>query len=297
MKTGILALVFCLLISQQVFALEDRPFITAQRIRSAIKFDGYLNEHAWQLAPAATHFKQREPDNGQQATERTEIRILYDRDNLYIGVQCFDSQPDEIIANSLIRDSNLEGDDQVTIVIDTYLDHRTGFVFATNPNGARFDAFQYAPERRPNKNWNGVWDVRAKITPKGWQAEILIPFKTLRFHNRKEQVWGINFQRIIQRKNEEDLWSGYTYNEGITYLSSGSAWAGRSEARTPGRAFSLRQIRHSKTGLGQSIARHFKKVRIQPEIWPHTDINGRLYGQHRFCPGGGGSGAHQPHPL
>ena len=213
-------LIFCLLISQQVFALDDRPVITARRIRSAIKFDGYLNEQDWRLADPATHFMQREPDNGKPATERTEVRIIYDRENLYIGVLCFDSQPDKIIANTLVRDSNQEGDDQVTIVIDTYLDHRTGFVFTVNPNGARFDAFQFAPERDPNENWNGVWDVRARITPEGWQAEILIPFKTLRFRNRKEQVWGINFQRIIQRKNEEDLWSGYTYNEGIAYLAS-----------------------------------------------------------------------------
>ena len=220
MKIGILALVFCLFISQQVFAVTNRPSITAQRIHSAIKFDGYLDEPAWQSAESASHFKQREPDNGSPATEHTEIRILYDQKNLYIGVQCFDSQPDKIISNSLVRDSDLQGDDKVTIVIDTYLDHRTGFVFAVNPNGARFDAFQYAPERDPNENWNGVWDVRAKITPKGWQAEILIPLKTLRFHNLKEQAWGINFQRIIPRKNEEDLWSGYSYNEGITYLAS-----------------------------------------------------------------------------
>ena len=220
MKIRIIFLIFCLLIAQLVFAQEDKPVITAQRISSSIKFDGHLDEDVWRQALPATNFKQREPDNGKPATERTEVRILYDRDNLYIGVLCFDSQPDEIIANSLIRDSDLEGDDQITIVIDTYLDHRTGFVFATNPNGARFDAFQYAPEREPNENWNGVWDVRAQVTPEGWQAEILIPFKTLRFHNRKEQIWGINFRRVIQRKNEEDLWSGYAYNEGITYLSS-----------------------------------------------------------------------------
>ena len=221
MKIRNIFLLFCLLAVNGVgFAKDSRPILRAHRISSAINFDGYLDEPAWQRAEPATHFKQREPENGEAATERTEIRILYDQNNLYIGVLCFDSQPDKIIANSLVRDSDLEGDDKITIAIDTYLDHRTGFVFATNPNGARFDAFQAAPEHEPNENWNGVWDVRTRITPKGWQAEILIPFKTLRFRNRKEQVWGINFQRIIQRKNEEDLWSGYAYNEGITYLSA-----------------------------------------------------------------------------
>lgn len=220
MKFKILFLIIGLFISQQVLNANSRPTVTAVRITTLIKFDGNLDEPMWKLAQPATKFKQREPDNGAPATEHTEIRFLYDHKNLYIGVLCFDSQPNKIIANSLVRDSDLEGDDQLTIVIDTFLDHRTGFVFATNPNGARFDGYQYQPEREPNENWNGVWDARAKVTAKGWQAEILIPFKTLRFRNSPNQTWGINFQRIIQRKNEEDLWSGYAYNEGITYLSS-----------------------------------------------------------------------------
>ncbi len=220
MKIRVLCLILGLLVPQLLFGTDNKPTMTALYIKSPIKFDGNLDEPVWKSAQPATNFKQREPDNGAPATERTEIRILYDQNNLYIGVLCFDSQPDKIIANSLVRDSDLRGDDKLTIVIDTYLDHRTGFVFATNPNGARLDAYQYAPERRPNSNWNGVWDVRAKITPGGWQAEIIISFKTLRFANLSEQTWGINFQRIIQRKNEEDLWSGYGYNEGIAYFSS-----------------------------------------------------------------------------
>jgi len=220
MKIRVLCLILGLIVPQLLFGTGNKPIMAAFYISSPIKLDGNLDEPAWKSAQPATNFKQREPNNGAPATERTEIRILYDQNNLYIGILCFDSQPDKIIANSLVRDSDLEGDDKLTIAIDTYLDHRTGFVFATNPNGARLDAYQYAPERRPNSNWNGVWDVRAKITHRGWQAEIVIPFKTLRFANLSKQNWGINFQRIIRRKNEEDLWSGYAYNEGITYLSS-----------------------------------------------------------------------------
>jgi len=226
MKIQIFCFIFVLLVLQVVFASEDKPVIMAMQITSTIEFDGNLNELEWQSVLPETNFKQREPDNAASATECTEIRILYDQNNLYIGVLCFDSQPDKIIANSLIRDSNLEGDDKLTIVIDTYLDHRTGFVFAINPNGARFDGYQYAPEREPNENWNGVWDVRAKITSKGWQAEIIIPFKTLRFRNLSTQTWGINFQRIIQRKGEEDIWTGCGYNEGITYLSNAGELSG-----------------------------------------------------------------------
>ncbi|NOZ62232.1 MAG: carbohydrate binding family 9 domain-containing protein [Calditrichaeota bacterium] len=219
MKARIFIVILGLLISRQLFGTDQKPILTAVRITSGIKLDGYFDEPSWKLATPATNFKQREPMNGAPATEKTMIRILYDQKNLYIGIWCFDSQPDKIIANTLVRDSDLRGDDQMTIAIDTYLDHRTGFVFATNPLGARLDAYQYAPERDPNKNWNGVWDVRAQVTSKGWQAEIVIPFKTLRFRNLRQQIWGINFQRIIRRKNEEDLWSGYGYNEGITYFS------------------------------------------------------------------------------
>ena len=248
MKAGIDFIILTFFLAVLAFAQQMPPVITAQRVHSSIRFDGDLEEADWQTAQPAADFRQREPRNGEDATEKTEIRILYDRDNLYIGVLCFDSQPDKIIANSLVRDSDLDGDDQVTIVIDTYLDHRTGFVFATNPRGARLDAFQYAPERDPNVNWNGVWDVRAKTTPQGWQAEILIPFKTLRFHNRREQVWGINFQRIIQRKNEEDLWSGYAYNEGITYLSSAGELHGLIDLR---RGHQLEFFPYAKFGLQQ----------------------------------------------
>ncbi len=226
MKFRFITLIMVLLSVQAVSGETNRPVITAVRITSPLKLDGNLDEPQWKLAQPAENFKQREPENGAPATERTEVRILYDQNNLYIGVWCDDSQPGKIIANSLIRDSRLTGDDRFTIVLDTYHDHRTGFVFKTNPKGARFDAYQYAPERDPNSNWNGVWDVRTKITKNGWQAEFLIPFKTLRFRNLPDQTWGINFQRIIQRKNEEDLWSGWAHNEGITYLSAAGQLVG-----------------------------------------------------------------------
>ena len=218
MRFGLVVLVCLLLFFQNVFAENsNRQVLKAKHISTPIKLDGNLNEPVWQLAQPADHFIQKEPNNGSPASEKTEVRILYDKDNLYIGVWCHDSNPDKIIANTLIRDADLEGDDRFIILIDSYFDHRTGFVFATNPLGARFDAYQYGPEHDPNSNWNGVWDARAKVTSEGWQAEILIPFKTLRFRNTRKQIWGINFKRVIQRKSEEDLWSGWHYNEGITY--------------------------------------------------------------------------------
>ncbi|NOY79179.1 MAG: carbohydrate binding family 9 domain-containing protein [Calditrichaeota bacterium] len=221
MKFRTAVLVLVLIISQSVLIAEthSKRVVQAVRISEPIQLDGILNEPQWKQAVPATDFIQREPQNGRPATERTEVRILYDANNLYLGVLCYDSAPDKIIANTLIRDSSMRGDDRFTVVFDTYLDHQRGFVFVTNPKGARFDAYQAAPEHDPDGSWNTVWDVRTRITAKGWQAEIVIPFKSLRFPNRPNQVWGINFQRYIQRKHEEDIWSGWGYNEGITYLT------------------------------------------------------------------------------
>ncbi len=221
MKIQRLALIFLALFVPAIILgnTQSKRVIQAKYIRQPIRLDGWLTEPQWQSAPVATHFVQREPHNGQPATEHTTVRILYDENNLYLGVVCSDAHPDKIIANTLIRDSSMRGDDRFTIVFDTYLDHQRGFVFTTNPRGARFDAYQAAPEYDPDESWNTVWDVRAHITDKGWQVEIVIPFKSLRFPNKPNQIWGINFQRYIQRKHEEDLWSGWGYNEGITYMA------------------------------------------------------------------------------
>ena len=221
MKFRVSAVVVSVFILFQISFAETVPkrIIQAQRISIPIKLDGFLTEPQWQSAQPTENFIQREPQNGKPASERTEVRILYDTNNLYLGVWCYDSSPDKIVANTLIRDSDMEGDDRFTVVFDTYLDHQRGFVFETNPLGARFDAYQAAPEHEPDSNWNTVWDARARITKNCWQAEIVIPFKSLRFPNTPNQIWGINFRRMIQRKHEEDLWSGWGYNEGISYLA------------------------------------------------------------------------------
>ncbi|HUS99704.1 MAG TPA: two-component regulator propeller domain-containing protein, partial [Candidatus Thermoplasmatota archaeon] len=198
--------------------------IKAYPIKSPIKVDGFLDDPDWENAELITDFTQREPTEGAPASEKTEVRILYDMDNLYIGVVCFDSKPDKIVCKELQWDFDVEkSDDSFTVVIDTYNDKRMGMYLSVNPNGARFDATFESNSRRLNKEWNGIWDVASRITDQGWSCEIIIPFKTLRFPNTDTQVWGINFMRMIRRKNEEVLWSGWSRNDGIRQLSKAGA--------------------------------------------------------------------------
>ena len=199
------------------------PAYAQERIRlltspGPVTLDGLLTEPCWQQAQAVSRFFQRDPREGEPATEKTEIRVVLHQKALYVGVIAWDSAPDRIVAKEMRRDGAIEADDSITIVLDTYLDHRNAFYFAFNPNGARKDALIVDEGQKINLDWNGVWDVKAVVTDAGWQAEAMIPFDTLRF-KRGQPLWGINFRRTIRRKNEEALWQAYRRNAGIFRIS------------------------------------------------------------------------------
>lgn len=197
---------------------EQSRSVKAVKLTSPLILDGELKENIWKEAPPATDFLQKEPDEGKKASFKTEVRFVYDRENLYIGVKCFDPEPARIFAKQMERDADLTSDDSFAIVIDTYRDLRNAFLFIINPNGAKFDAYITDEGKYINENWNGIWDVKAKITDSGWSAEIKIPFSTLKFDPEKT-TWGINMRRFIARKNEEDLWTAFHRNEGIFLVS------------------------------------------------------------------------------
>ncbi len=140
--------------------------------------DGELEEAAWQRAEAASDFTQREPHEGTPATERTEVRVVYTRSVLYLSVHAFDSEPEHVVAKEMERDATLYRDDAVVFVLDTFGDHRNGYAFETNPNGARFDALVTDEGRDVNVHWDGVWDAAGRRTADGWSAELAIPFST-----------------------------------------------------------------------------------------------------------------------
>jgi hypothetical protein len=208
-----------------------RPAIQALRLQDGehINMDGRLEEPAWRTAIPATDFRQSDPQNGEAATERSEIRILFGRDTLYIGAEFFDSEPEGMLGNQMVRDGFLASDDRFMWVLDPFNDQRSGYFFEINPSGAMGDS-QLVPAQGgsfgvgQNRAWDGIWLARVRRHDEGWTAEIQIPFRTLNF-DPEADAWGANFQRTVRRKNEESFWTGWGRNQGLMNL----AYAGRIE--------------------------------------------------------------------
>jgi hypothetical protein len=170
-------------------------------------------------------FRQRDPREGEPATEATEVRVVYDEDALCVGILARDREPEKVIARILERDRVMEqgldnaarfaGDDVVAFTLDPFHDHRNAFFFATNPNGAEFDALVTDESPTLNVDWRTVWRVAARRTADGWSAEFAIPFRSLRYPATDgEQVWGFDVERIVRRRNEDTLWSAWSRAEG-----------------------------------------------------------------------------------
>ncbi len=179
--------------------------LTARRASAPIVVDGVLDERDWRQAKVATNFTQSDPHEGEPASERTDVRVLYDEEHLYIGVFVHDDHP--IVVNSLNKDFDTSSADIFEVVLDTFDDHRNGYLFAVNARGAKWDAQTVNEGRDVNSNWDGIWKVRTRRAKNGWYAEIEIPFRTLRFTSADVQTWGINFLRRIRHRNEDDYWS------------------------------------------------------------------------------------------
>ena len=187
-----------LLFFTQLFSEQKRPQLHTVIVETgSIILDGVLDEPVWFTVEPATEFKQRDPIEGAPCTEKTEVYVIYDQDNLYIGAKFYDSNPEGIMAYQKKRDASLSGDDRFMFIIDTYRDYRTGYFFETNPAGILGDGIIGVGGRfNLNKSWDGIWDVRVTIDESGWSAEIVIPFQTLSF-DTNDDTWGINFQRTI----------------------------------------------------------------------------------------------------
>jgi hypothetical protein len=182
--------------------------------------DGVLDEEAWKHAKVINDFLQQEPKPGNYPGYKTEVKLLYDENNLYVGVNCFDDEPDKIIAREMKWDGKMSGDDNFQIIFDTFKDNKTAYWFGTNPLGMHDDALLTGFEMNGfNESWNGVWDVRSKINSDGWSIEWIFPFSTFKFHEKDEQVWGINFHREIKRTGEVILWSSVGMDKGFFKIS------------------------------------------------------------------------------
>ncbi len=194
--------------TQEIFGAEEEKKLTAVYIQSPIVIDGTLDEAVWSLAQPATDFIQTDPQAGRPATERTEVRLLYDDQNLYLGIYCFDSAGAQgIIVKDIRRDMDPGQGDYFSVLLDTFDDNRNGFVFGTNPTGGVREGQAGRDGKTTNFDWNAIWWVKSQITELGWQAEMAIPFTTLRFRDNERQIWGVNFFRRIRRKNEQVHWT------------------------------------------------------------------------------------------
>jgi len=183
--------------------------IQAIKLENKIKFDGILNDSIWAEIPHINNFTQRELDFGKPVSERTEVAITYNRNNLYIGIWCYQKDVSKIVAKFLSPDFYYEADDNFQIMISPFNDNRTGYLFVINPNGARTDLLISGGEDG-NMDWNGVWDAKTSITDSGWFAEVVIPFSTLQFKKDSVLNWAVNFERDIVSKNEQALWQGWS---------------------------------------------------------------------------------------
>ena len=223
-----IALFFPLIVVAELQA-QQAPNGIAAAITSVPVIDGRLDDVAWMGAQVLTGFVQREPTEGRPVSERTEVRVAYDGEALYVGAWLFDSDPTSLVFGQTLRDASLNDADAFVLVLDTYLDRQNGFVFGTTPAGIEYDG-QVANEgqgggggggRRPgggsrqqrgsgggfNLNWDGSWEVATSIDAHGWYAEMRIPFTTLRYGAGGDQTWGLNFERRIRRNSEEAVWA------------------------------------------------------------------------------------------
>ena len=192
-------------ISPAVIARDEsgRATMRAVRLEGTLRIDGKLDEPFYERVPAMSDFTQIEPDEGELATERTEVWLAFDRENIYISFRCFDSQMDRLVANEMRRDSNnvWNGNDLVGFVFDTFHDRRNGVLFTVTPIGGRQDG-QVTNERQWNADWNPIWDVKVGRFERGWTVEAAVPFKSLRYQPGADQTWGFNVLRVKRSKNE-----------------------------------------------------------------------------------------------
>ncbi len=185
----------------------ERSTMACIKANQAVKVDGWLNEEDWSRADSITSLSMVEPVVNGTPSFPTVVKILVTSKNIYLGIKCFDDHPEDIVAFSKARDSELEDEDYVKVILDTYRDGRNGYIFAINPFAARYDALVSFNGESENSNWDGAWDAQTQVNGESWSAEIRIPISTLTY-NKSLDSWGFNVERRIQRFLELNRWSG-----------------------------------------------------------------------------------------
>lgn len=192
-------------ICKDACAQYERKSLSAARIEQTPKIDGLLDEACWQSAIPSGDFIMDTPTPGIPLTQKTEVRVLYHDDAVYIGFMCFDTSPDSILHELCGRDKNCNTD-YAGVVFSCYRDGMNGFAFYCTPNGEQYDA--RLDNTGDDPSWNAVWYSKAHIIENGWSLELKIPFAAIRFPDADEQVWNINFERDIRRTRHHGYWNG-----------------------------------------------------------------------------------------
>jgi hypothetical protein len=197
----------------------DRLRVEAAEATGGVRVDGVLDDEVWSRARPVTGFVQAEPREGQAASERTEVRVAWDAENLYIGAYLHDEAADGVVTTDIKKDFVETEQDAFSVILDTFHDRRNGYLFSTNPEGARADQQVANEGREINQSWDAIWRVRSRRVDDGWTTEMAIPFRALRFDEGVDRPWGINFRRRVRRKNEIDYWSPVPRAYELTRLS------------------------------------------------------------------------------
>ncbi len=193
-----------LIISGLTGQTPDKKQYKATKLTTAPVINGILDDDAWKEGSWVDDFTQYEPYNGSKASQRTEFKILFDDNNIYVAFKAYDTSPDSIV-NRLTRRDNVDGD-LVGIILDSFHDLRTGFLFGISSSGVKFDQMFTNDGQNEDSSWDPNWWARTSINGEGWVAEMKIPFSQVRFEKNSGDTWGLEVARILFRKNETSFW-------------------------------------------------------------------------------------------
>ena len=249
----------------------QEPLAPSLRVGSGaetLSLDGNLNEDAWRMASVSDALTQVEPVEGGVPSVRTTVRVLASRDALVIGITCEDPQPNDIVSFSVRRDAPLDQEDHVRVVLGPFRDGRSGYIFAVNPRGARFDGIIESGGETINAQWDGIWEAVTARNEAGWSAEIRIPIQTLSF-NPAVREWHFNFERRIQRRLELDRWASAVRQYPVTMTVHAGLLTGL-PAFTLGRGLSVRPAIAAGGGIPAPSAS------MDADFHPSLDVTQRL---------------------
>jgi Domain of unknown function (DUF5916)/Carbohydrate family 9 binding domain-like len=219
----IISLLFIFFFGNGTTLIAYNSGLKTKHIKIGPSIDGHLDDPIWQSAKVFSNFRMVKPETDKEPSEKTELRVLYDDKNLYIGIQCWVNDPATIAVTDLAHDQRGMGSDKIRILLDPFQDKRNAYVFIVNAKGARTDGL--ATGEHFSTNWDGIWDAKNRIHNKGWSTEIRIPFKTISF-NPKLEGWGFNVERYIAHRMEIIRLSGiskdsFFYNPAEAALLAG----------------------------------------------------------------------------